>query len=166
MMIHPDQASSLQGHCSVSSSILAVNDPGTGTGWQQSKQNWALLAVVGTWSRMECSDPCCGELSQLHPFQQCHSHPPAPRPTLRFSRSRTREASTKQERGRRKHKARERQAQSKSNAGANARADARVKRRESSGPTHSLEMQSAFTKTTLDKAFADGHTASNAPDLF
>ena len=68
LMIHPNQASSLQGLCGVSSSILAVNDPGTGTGWQQSKQNWALLAVVGTWSRMGCSDRCCGELSQLHPF--------------------------------------------------------------------------------------------------
>ena len=68
LMIHPDQAGSLQGHRGVSSGILAVNDPGTGTGWQQSKQNWALLAVVGTWSRMECSGLCCGELSQLHPF--------------------------------------------------------------------------------------------------
>ena len=71
LMIHPDQASSLQGLCGVSSSILAVNDPGTGTGWQQSKQNWALLAVVGTWSRMECSDHCCGELSPLHLYFVC-----------------------------------------------------------------------------------------------
>lgn len=43
----PDQASSLQGSHGASYGILAVNDPGTGTGWQQSKQNWALLAVVG-----------------------------------------------------------------------------------------------------------------------
>ena len=68
LMIHPNQAGSLQGHRGVNSGILAVNDPGNGTGWQQSKQNWALLAVVGTWSRMECSDRCCGELSQHHPF--------------------------------------------------------------------------------------------------
>ena len=73
LMIHPDQAGSLQGSCRVSSSILAVNDPGTGSGWQQSKQNWALLAVVGKWSRMACSDHCCGELSPLHSFLECGS---------------------------------------------------------------------------------------------
>ena len=32
----------------VSCDILAANDLGTGSGWQQSKQNWVLLAVVGT----------------------------------------------------------------------------------------------------------------------
>ena len=47
LMAYPDQASSLQGSRSVSSDILAANDLGTGSGWQQSKQNWALLAVVG-----------------------------------------------------------------------------------------------------------------------
>ena len=45
--LSPDQASTLQGSHGASCGILAVNDPGTGTGWQQSKQNWALLAVVG-----------------------------------------------------------------------------------------------------------------------
>ena len=45
--LSPDQGSSLQGSHGASCGILAVNDPGTGTGWQQSKQNWALLAVVG-----------------------------------------------------------------------------------------------------------------------
>ena len=43
----PNQACSLQGSCGVSCSSLAVNDLGTGSGWQQSKQNWTLLAVVG-----------------------------------------------------------------------------------------------------------------------
>ena len=47
LMAYPDQASSLQGSHSVSCDILAVDDLGTGSGWQQSKQNQALLAVVG-----------------------------------------------------------------------------------------------------------------------
>jgi len=47
-MVYPDQAGSLQGSCGVSCNILAVNDPGIGSGWQQSKQHWALPAVVGT----------------------------------------------------------------------------------------------------------------------
>ena len=47
LMAYPDQASSLQGSHSVGCDILAANDLGTGSGWQQSKQNQALLAVVG-----------------------------------------------------------------------------------------------------------------------
>ena len=47
LMAYPDQASSLQGSRGVSCDILAANDLGTGSGWQQSKQNQALLAVVG-----------------------------------------------------------------------------------------------------------------------
>ena len=47
LMAYPNQASSLQGSHSVSCDILAVDDLGTGSGWQQSKQNQALLAVVG-----------------------------------------------------------------------------------------------------------------------
>ena len=46
-MAYPNQASSLQGLRCVSNEILAVDDLGIGSGWQQSKQNWALLAVVG-----------------------------------------------------------------------------------------------------------------------
>ena len=46
-MAYPDQASSPQGLCGVSRDPLVVNDLGTGSGWQQSKQNYALLAVVG-----------------------------------------------------------------------------------------------------------------------
>ena len=47
LMAYPDQASSLQGSRGASCDILAANDLGTGSGWQQSKQNQALLAVVG-----------------------------------------------------------------------------------------------------------------------
>ena len=47
LMAYPNQASSLQGSHSVSCDILAVDDLGTDSGWQQSKQNQALLAVVG-----------------------------------------------------------------------------------------------------------------------
>ena len=47
LMAYPNQASSLQGSHSVGCDILAVDDLGTGSGWQQSKQNQALLAVVG-----------------------------------------------------------------------------------------------------------------------
>ena len=37
----------LQGYSSVERNTLAINDPGIGSGWQQSKQNWAHLAVEG-----------------------------------------------------------------------------------------------------------------------
>ena len=47
LMAHPIQASSLQGLHGVNCDALAVNDLGKGSGWQQSKQNWALLAVMG-----------------------------------------------------------------------------------------------------------------------
>ena len=46
-MAYPDQASSLQGFHDVNCDILAADDLETGSGWQQSKQNQALLAVVG-----------------------------------------------------------------------------------------------------------------------
>ena len=46
----PNQACSLQGSRDVSCDSLAANDLGTGSGWQQSRQNWALLAVVGSWA--------------------------------------------------------------------------------------------------------------------
>ncbi len=46
-MACPYQAGSLQGFRGVSRDLLAVNDLGIGSGWQQSKQNWALPAVVG-----------------------------------------------------------------------------------------------------------------------
>jgi len=53
-IVHPGQASSLQGHRSVSCGVLAGNDWGTGSGWQQSRQNSTLLAVTGHWTRMQC----------------------------------------------------------------------------------------------------------------
>ena len=43
----PNQAGSLQGSSHVSGNILAADDLENGSGWQQSKQNWALPAVVG-----------------------------------------------------------------------------------------------------------------------
>ena len=48
LMAYPGQASSLQGSHDVSCDILAGDDLGIGSGWQQSKQNQALLAVEGT----------------------------------------------------------------------------------------------------------------------
>ena len=47
LMAQPDQAPSLQGLQGVNPDVLAVEDLGTGSGWQQSKQNWALHAVEG-----------------------------------------------------------------------------------------------------------------------
>ena len=46
-MAYPYQADSLQGLHGGNCEVLAANDPGIGSGWQQSKQNWALSAVVG-----------------------------------------------------------------------------------------------------------------------
>ena len=67
-MVLPDQAGSLQGSCSVSCNLLAANDPGIGSGWQQSKQNWTLLAVVGYWTRMACRHLFCAEGAPLQPL--------------------------------------------------------------------------------------------------
>ena len=39
LMAYPDQAPSLQGLQGVNPDVLAVEDLGTGSGWQQSKQN-------------------------------------------------------------------------------------------------------------------------------
>ena len=47
LMPRPNQAGSLQGSSHVSGNILAADDLENGSGWQQSKQNWALPAVVG-----------------------------------------------------------------------------------------------------------------------
>ena len=72
-MVCPDQAGSLQGSRSASCDILAANDLGIGSGWQQSKQNWALPAVVGQQIRKACSALCCQELIQLHLFSLLES---------------------------------------------------------------------------------------------
>merc|ERR1712242_608134 len=61
------QAGSLQGSQGVSFGILAANNPGTGSGWQQSKQNWVLPAVVGYSARMTSSCLCCVEAVPLYP---------------------------------------------------------------------------------------------------
>ena len=46
-MAHPNQADRPQGSHHVSDGILVANDLDIGSGWQQSKQNWARPAVVG-----------------------------------------------------------------------------------------------------------------------
>ena len=67
-MVLPNQAGSLQGVSSVNCILLAANDLGTGSGWQQSRQNWTLPAVVGYWIRMTCSLLCCAEDALLQSF--------------------------------------------------------------------------------------------------
>ena len=47
LKVHPDQASGLQDADGVNHSHLAANNLGSGSGWQQSKQNWIPLAVMG-----------------------------------------------------------------------------------------------------------------------
>ena len=46
-MACPDQDTILQGQCGVSCNDLADNDVGTGSGWQQNKQNRTVVSVVG-----------------------------------------------------------------------------------------------------------------------
>ena len=65
-MLRPNQAGGLQGSLIVRRDILAANDLGNGSGWKQSKQNWALPAVAGQCSRTECSCLCGAELAPLH----------------------------------------------------------------------------------------------------
>ena len=43
----PDLAYSPQGYHCGGSDTPVVDDPGTSSGWQQSKLNWTLSAVVG-----------------------------------------------------------------------------------------------------------------------
>ena len=47
LMARPDQVGTPQGQHSVSCDVLVDNDRGTGSGWQQSKQNPAVSSVVG-----------------------------------------------------------------------------------------------------------------------
>ena len=49
---HLNQTGGLQGFCDVSCENLADNDLGTGSGWQQSRQNWMPPAVMRYWVRM------------------------------------------------------------------------------------------------------------------
>ena len=46
-MACPDQDGTLQGNCGGSYNDLADDDAETGSGWQQNKQNCAVLSVVG-----------------------------------------------------------------------------------------------------------------------
>ena len=55
LMAFPNQAASLQGYPCVNKGVLAVNDLGSGSGWQQSRQIWMLAAVVGPRVRMDSS---------------------------------------------------------------------------------------------------------------
>ena len=64
----PTKQDCLQGCLCESADTLAVNDPGIGSGWQQSKQNWAHLAVVGECRRMRCRCLCCEEVLQLSAY--------------------------------------------------------------------------------------------------
>ena len=52
-MVFPNQAAGLQGFLCVNRDLLAVNDLGIGSGWQQSRQNWMPAAVVGYMGRLE-----------------------------------------------------------------------------------------------------------------
>ena len=51
-MTLPHQSGRRQGVCSASCNLLAIEDLGIGSGWQQSKQHWALPAVIGHSVRM------------------------------------------------------------------------------------------------------------------
>ena len=105
-MEHPGQAGGLQGCHGGSCDTLAVNVLGTGSGWQQNKQNWAPLAVVGQCSRVDCRHLCRGEAPPLHLLRSAggkrsHRHypltscfpppppPPSPIPPDRHTLSRT-----------------------------------------------------------------------------
>ena len=67
-MNHPNQVSSLQGSHGVNCDILADDNLGNGTGWQQSRQNWMPAAVVGQRIRMESSSLYNVEAASLHSF--------------------------------------------------------------------------------------------------
>jgi len=54
LKVQPNQASGLQDADGVNHSHLADNILGSGSGWQQSRQNSTLVAVTGRWTRMQC----------------------------------------------------------------------------------------------------------------
>ena len=47
LMAAPNQVLSMQGYQNGNPDMLAVNDLGNGSGWRQSKSNWALRTVIG-----------------------------------------------------------------------------------------------------------------------
>ena len=65
-MVFPNQAAGLQGFPCVNRDLLAVNDLGIGSGWQQSKQNQMLAAVVGSQCRIGSNGLCKIETVQLY----------------------------------------------------------------------------------------------------
>ena len=67
-MVFPNQAAGLQGLLCVNRDFLAVNDLGIGSGWQQSRQNWMLAAVVGPKVRMDSSGLYNVEPALLCPY--------------------------------------------------------------------------------------------------
>ena len=67
-MGHPHQASRLQGPDNVNCRNLADSAPKIGRGWQQSRQNGTLLAVIGCWSRMPCDGPLLVSGAATEPF--------------------------------------------------------------------------------------------------
>ena len=67
-MVFPNQAAGLQGLPFVRRGVLAVNNLGIGSGWQQSRQNWMPAVVVGQRIRMESSSLCNVEAAPLHSF--------------------------------------------------------------------------------------------------
>ena len=67
-MVFPNQAAGLQGLPCVSRGVLAVNNLGIGSGWQQSRQNWMPAAVVGQRIRMESSGLYNVEAASLYSF--------------------------------------------------------------------------------------------------
>ena len=67
-MVFPNQAAGLQGLPFVRRGVLAVNNLGIGSGWQQSRQNWMPAAVVGQRIRMESSGLYNVEAASLHSF--------------------------------------------------------------------------------------------------
>ena len=71
-MLHLNRADSLQGLQDGNFEALAANDLGIGSGWQQSKRNWALSAVVGRWIRVIYSDLCLRTPGVTPPVFYCH----------------------------------------------------------------------------------------------
>ena len=67
-MGHLHQASRLQGPDNVNCRNLADSAPKIGRGWQQSRQNGTLLAVIGCWSRMPCDGPLLVSGAATEPF--------------------------------------------------------------------------------------------------
>ena len=71
LKVHPDQAIGLQDADGVNHSHLAANNLGSGSGWQQSKQNWIPLAVMGECTWTDCHVLWCSKAVQLGRIIMC-----------------------------------------------------------------------------------------------